>query len=165
MEKELWDIFKNVNFWLEYAEKKNGYILTWIAVQYTLIQLFKFEIKGVLLVSIICFALSFLICIINFFPITKISSILYRLSQSCEKPSETDNLIFYGHIVKYSIEQYIENMEKYLNISIKNNKYLSNLCGQIVINSGIADGKFIILKICFWFFAVGQILFLWHLLF
>ena len=36
---------------------------------------------------------------------------------------DEDNLLFYGDIAKYSIAQYINKMEKYLNDKIQGNKY------------------------------------------
>ena len=157
MENTLWKIFENVNSWLKYAESKNAYMLTFIGVQFTALKFFNVQSNGWLILCLISLAVCFIMCAFSFFPKTVISKKIYYIAQSHEKPADTDNLLFYGHIVKYSTNLYIEKMEKRLNGQIIGNKYLEDLCAQIVINSGIADPKYTLFKISFWFMLIGQL--------
>ena len=160
METSLWKIFDNVNSWLKYAEGKNAYILTFIGAQITLIKFLKCPMNGWMTTGLIFLGICFFFCLFSFFPKTVITSWFYNLSNSNEPPDEKDNLLFYGHIVKYSIEQYIEKMQKYLNGQIKGNKYLEDLCAQVVINAGITNAKFNLFKINLWMMFTGQIFFI-----
>lgn len=164
MENNLWRIFDNVNSWLKYAENKNAYVLAFIGAQVTLIKFLDFQTNWRLISSFVFLGLCFLMCIISFFPKTIISSWVYNLPKSHQKPSEKDNLLFYGHIVKYSIDQYVDKMSKYLKHDIRGDKYFEDLCAQIVINAGIASAKFDMFKKCFWLMLLGQLFFLLSLI-
>ncbi len=160
MDDKLWRIFENVNSWLKYAENKNAYILAFIGAQLTLLSLLKFQITEWIMVSFIFLGLCFLVCILSFYPKTIISRWLYDLASSNKAPHDDDNLLFYGDITKYSVNQYIEVMQKYLDCKIKGNKYLQDICGQIVVNSNIANAKFNMYKMSFWLMILGQLFFL-----
>lgn len=164
MDNNLWKIFDNVNSWLKYAENKNTYILAFIGAQVTLIKLLDSQTNGRLITSFVFLGLCFLVCIFSFFPKTIISSWLYYVAKSHQKPDKKDNLLFYGHIAKYSVNQYKDEMARYLNQKIEGNKYLEDLCGQIVINAGIAHTKFSMFKISFWLMLLGQVFFLLSLI-
>lgn len=84
---------------------------------------------------------------------------IYKLTSRNKNPVDTDNLLFYGHIAKYSADEYVEAMEKYLKGAIKNDKYLTDLCLQIVANSTIAAEKFELFKLNFWFLMIAEIFF------
>ena len=102
---------------------------------------------------IICF----LFTLYSFFPKTKVPVVYKYFSKVESKPQEEDNLLFYGHIIKYSKLKYIDSIEKYFGIDIKGTKYLEDLCGQIVINSQIATRKYSIFKFSVLFMVLGQI--------
>lgn len=160
MEDKLWRIFENINSWLKYAENKNAYILAFIGTQLTLLNAFKIQITGWKIVSFIFLGLCFLVCILSFYPKTVISSWLYHISGSNQGPNNSDNLLFYGDIAKYFVNQYIDVMQKYLNCEIKGNKYLEDICGQIVVNANITNAKFNMYKMSFWLRILGQLFFL-----
>ena len=90
----------------------------------------------------------------------RILHLAFGILESSDKPSENDNLLFYGDITKYSQKEYIENMEKYFGEKIGGNKRLEDLCGQIIVNSQITSTKFNIFKVTAWLMIIGQILFL-----
>lgn len=169
MEQELWKIFDNVNKWLQYAEKKNTFIITFVGAQIAIIEFFKCPLDSWLKISFIFLGLCLFICFCSFFPKTSITSWLYYFSRASELPKDTDNLLFYGDIANYTVDKYIERMEKYLGITIKGNKYFEDLCNQIIINSSIAKTKFNFFKISFWFMLLGEASFvmsvLWSKLF
>lgn len=159
MEEKLWKIFKNTNKWLEYSEKKNALLLTFIGIQLTLIRLFSNEVKGLSFLSFTILSICFILAIISFFPKTSIPKNTYNWGFPKNSINKNDNLIFYGDIAKYNAEQYISAMETYLNGEISNDKYLVDICTQIVINSEISLVKFIIFKAAIWLMGVGQLLF------
>jgi hypothetical protein len=159
MKEELWKIFENVNSWLKYAENKNTYIITFIGAQITIMKYFNCPLNFWLKVSFIFLGLCLFVCFCSFFPKTSISAWLYYFTKSNDDKKDTDNLLFYGDIAKYSLDNYIEKMSKHLKSEIKGDKYLEDLCSQIIINSSIAKAKFNLFKISFWFMLLGQISF------
>jgi hypothetical protein len=145
-ESRLTTIFNNVNQWLKFAEKKNTYVLTF----FSLIVIFTpfistlTTINTLIKVSITIlyfFYLLAMICtIFSLFPVTCISKKIIERGKD-KKIKEDDNLIFYGHIFKYSKEEYINSMKKYYGMELQNNKLLCDLVEQIIINSNIARNK------------------------
>lgn len=164
MAQELWKIFDNVSSWLEYAEKKNTYIIIFVGAQITIIKFLGCPLDFWLKVSFLFLGLCLFICFCSFFPKTSITSWLYYFSKTNELPKDNDNLLFYGDIANYTVNNYVEKMEKYLKITIKGNKYFEDLCDQIIINSSIAKAKFNFFKICFWFMFLGEVSFVIPLL-
>lgn len=164
MEQELWKIFENANSWLKYAEKKNTYIITFVGAQITIIKFFNCPLDIWLKISFIFLGLCLFVCFCSFFPKTSITSWLYYFSGTDELPKDNDNLLFYGDIANYTIDKYIEKMEKYLGSTIKGNKYFEDLCNQIIINSTIAKAKFNFFKISFWLMFLGEASFAMSLL-
>lgn len=159
MEEKLWAIFRTVNTWLEFAEKKNAYLLTFVGLQFTLIKACSLPTNFWLIGCIITLLLSLLLCILSFFPVTGMAEYIYKLTARQKKPEDTDNLLFYNHIAKYSADEYVAAMEKYLKGAIKNDKYLTDLCLQIVANSTITDEKFELFKLNFWLLVIAEIFF------
>jgi len=162
MEDRLWRIFENINSWLHYAERKNALILTFIGVQITLIKIFIDTLDGWLIIaSLVFLGLCFLLAVFSFFPRTRISKWCFDFMVSpSDDAGENDNLLFYGHIAKYTVREYIAKMERYLNGAIHGSRNLEDLCSQIVVNSQIASAKFNFFKVTVWLMMIGQILFL-----
>ena len=160
MEDKLWRVFENVNNWLEYAEKKNTIILSFIGLQLTFVKVFIDKINTLQIISILFLGLCFFITLVSFFPKTAIPWWVYSWAQLKEQINANDNLLFYGHITKYSVNDYIESMEKYFEGEIHGHKYLEDLCNQIVINSRIASTKYNMFKVTAWLMIIGQILLL-----
>jgi hypothetical protein len=159
MESTLWYIFNNVNRWLEHAEKKNMVLLTVMALQLTLMKTLVATTSIWLILAYVSLGLCFLINLISFLPVTEIPKWLYSWSDAISPPAENDNLLFFMHISKYSLPDYIASLQKLLGSEITN-KYYENICSQIVINSIIAASKYRMFKVSFWFMIAGQILFL-----
>lgn len=159
MEEKLWAIFRTVNTWLEFAEKKNTYLLTFVGLQFTIIKACSLPTNFWLAACIITLLLSLLLCILSFFPVTRMAEYIYKLTTRKRSHEDADNLLFYGHIAKYSANEYVEAMEKYLKGAIKNDKYLTDLCLQIVANSTITAEKFELFKFNFWLLIIAEIFF------
>jgi len=152
LDDKLKDIFTIVNDWLKFAEAKSA---TLIAANAGLIfgigrLISVFEIKGILLgyllLTIVLCSLSLAICLISFIP---------DLNMPWEnKPTgtnESDNLIFFGHIAKYTPSAYLEKLASSLSLSnMEFNGYHKNLSNQIIINSVIANKKYNYFKKSIW---------------
>ena len=158
MENELWRIFENVNNWLEFAEKKNTLLLSFIGLQLTFVRLFVNQLNMLQVTSVLLLGLCFFISLISFFPKTRISRWVYSVAQSKGEPHENDNLLFYRHIANYSTDDYISNLEKYFDREINGYRYLEDLCDQIVVNSQITSMKYTMFKVCTGFMIIGQVL-------
>lgn len=152
LDDKLKDIFSIVNDWLKFAEAKAA---TLIAANAGLIfgvsrLISTFEIKGILLayllLTITLCALSLAICLFSFIP---------ALDMPWEKkPSgtnESDNLLFFGHIAKYTPSAYLEKLATSLGLSnMEFNGFHKNLSDQIIINSVIANKKYNYFKNSIW---------------
>ena len=160
MDEKLWRVFENVNKWLEYSEQKNAIILTFIGLQLTIGSIFIKNSDVWFKVSAIILGICFLLTLLSFFPKTAIPNWIYNRAKSSRKPSENDNLIFYGDIIKYSQQEYIEKLEKYFSGEIKGHKDLEDICTQITVNSQIAFTKYRVFKTITWLMVIGQMLFL-----
>lgn len=160
MDQRLWRILENINRWLEYAEKKNAVLLSFIGLQLTVGNILvkcpnKLQIAASSLLGI-CFLLS----LFSFFPKTFIPEWIEHWANSTSSPKDDDNLLFYGHIANYAVAKYIERLEEYFEESIAENRYLKDICTQIVMNSQIAKNKYSMFKTATWFMVVGQVCFL-----
>lgn len=161
MEERLWRIFQNINYWLQYAERKNALILTFIGIQITLIKIFIKTLDAWLVASFVFLGFCFLLAIFSFLPRTRISRWWFDfMIKPSNEAGENDNLLFYGHVAKYTVKEYTEKIEKYLNGTIHGHRNLEDLCSQIVVNSQITSAKFNFFKITVWLMMIGQFLLL-----
>jgi len=161
METKLWQIFNNVNRWLEYAEKKNAIVMTFIGIQLTIGKFFVKKPDTLLIIGIGFLALGFFIIMFSFIPkFTPPKWLKFMGITAKKKNPMKDNLLFYGDIVKYSVTEYCNAMEIYLDGKVKGNKLFEDLCEQIVTNSCIAYAKYKFFKIATWFLFVGQMFFI-----
>jgi len=156
----LWKIFDTVDMALKYAESKNTYILTFIGTQMTVVKFLNLHLDFALKTSLIFLGITVSLCICSFFPKSEVTAWLYYLANMHHKPSERDNLLFFGDIVKYTHNGYIDKMEKMMSTEIRGNKYLEQLCLQIVENAEIANEKFNIFRASFGLMLVGEIFFI-----
>jgi hypothetical protein len=143
------NIFENVNNWLKFAEVKNGTIIALnSALIFGLFQtLQKIEIDNIALTIYIYSALaslfvSIIIAILSFVP---------KLSHqyiSFDKPKNSDNLLYFGDIAKYTEEQYIYKLSSKINeITNLDKEYIN----QIVVNSKITYIKYKQFELAVWF--------------
>ncbi len=160
MEQRLWNILENVNRWLEYAERKNAILLAFIGVQLTVGNIFIKSPNKWLLAACIFLGICFMITLFSFFPRTVIPEWIQYWVNSSSLSKETDNLLFYADISKYSVAKYVEKLEKYFGEDIRTHHYLEDICAQIVINSQIAKTKYNMFKAATWFMIGGQVCFL-----
>jgi hypothetical protein len=160
----LFNIFTNVNKWLEYAEKKNTYIFSFysLIIVFTIILERLTTIATILKIGICIFyglyIISIAITMLSFFPITKISKKIIENGND-KKLSGADNLIFWGDIYKYNSQEYGKSLSEKYQIDIENSVFLKNIADQIIINSNITRNKMEYFKISVWltFIAITQL--------
>lgn len=133
-----------VNYWLAFAEAKNGAIIAInVAIMAVMISLFEqAPIMCVLVIS--CFSISSIWSLISFCPNMKNRPDGNNFTiDNCEK-----NLLFYGDIASLeTTEQYIEltcdrYFEDTINMQIDIDKLIYDLASEIVINSQITKKKY-----------------------
>lgn len=155
-------IFKNVNDWLNFAERKNATILSvfgFITIFSVLNYGYKFQDISLLLkIGVISYLASYLCVLVStllsLMPVTKLNKKLINGDKD-KKVKDSDNLWFYGDIIKYNQHEYIEALEK------KGVKEFSamykQLISQIIINSHIASKKYSCFKFSSWAIGIGII--------
>lgn len=141
----------SINRWLEFAEKKNAALfLANIAIMVGLFETNTFDFASAidyyLILSVISLALSAFCCIISFIPQIK----LKRLYIKVEVKNE-DNLLFFGHIAKYSSHKYIERLYSKAGNSYQRKPLEEEYAEQLIINSRIALKKFELFSLGVWF--------------
>ncbi len=164
MQPDLWKIFENVNRWLEYGERKNAYVLTFVAAELALVKFFDLSLQHWQTVtSLGILGLSLLLTILSFLPKTRIPDAIYFLATSWIRPHKTDNLLFFEHIARYSVSDYISALQEHYSTTpaIKGNRYLEDLCNQIVVNAGIAASKFRAFRVVTGSTFIAQPFFVW----
>lgn len=159
MDAALWKIFDSVDAVLKYAENKNTYILTFIGTQITVVKFLNLNIDLWLKISLIFLGICVFLCIVSFFPKSEITAWLYYIAKVHGKKSGKDNMLYFGDIVKYSVDEYTDRMEKFFNCKIRGNEYSEQLCRQIVVNAEIAYDKFNIFKASFALMLIGELFF------
>jgi hypothetical protein len=159
----LWKIFDTIDNVLKYAENKNTYILTFIGTQLTVIKFLNMHFDFWLKSSLLFLALCVFLVICSFFPKSEITAWLYYLANLHRKPAKNDNLLYFGDIVKYSVDEYIDRLEQMMGKKIRGNEYFEQLCRQIVINAEIANEKFNIFKASFGLMMFGELFFIMSL--
>lgn len=140
-------VFNNVNYWLDYAERKLSYITTLFTIISGLCAfLFDIHFKNnkLIIVFIIVFFLiyiaSLLLTLDSFSPII---DKFIKINSGDNVDMQKDNLIFYGDIAKYSVDTYKDALINRYSISINSDDYDTlDLINQIVVNSKIANKKY-----------------------
>ena len=146
--KEMIEFFdkqlERTNYWLSFAEAKNGALLAInVAIMAVIVSLFD-SAPIICTVSIICFIVSSVACLKSFFPNT--NSRPEKREKSDLKQGEEDNLLFYGDIAKIaSTFEYVElSSKRYFpgKAIIKDDKMIYDLASEILINSRITLQKY-----------------------
>ena len=154
-------IFKNVNDWLNFAERKNttilsifGFITIFSVLNYG--HSFENNIAWPLKIGIIVYLVSYLCVlvatIISLMPVTEMENKLINGDKN-KKFKDSDNLWFYGDIIKYSQDEYKDALEKK---EVKEfSEVYKQLIPQIIINSHIASKKYSCFKFSAWAIGIG----------
>lgn len=159
MVSTLKDIFENVNNWLKFAEAKNATLLAGngILIFGILKTIQKLDMNIYLLYyiyfCIVLFSLSLIISLISFIPKVKIPSFLLS-----KETKESDNLLFYGDILKYNEKSLLIKLEEVISKNEDkevSKKFKTMYAQQIIINSKIARNKFLFFDIAIKFTLAG----------
>lgn len=153
-------IFKNVNDWLSFAEKKNTTILSvfgFITIfsvlnfvkEFSSADIFMKVGSGIYLISYVVVLVS---SIVSLMPVTNIQEKLVNGDKN-KKIKETDNLWFYGDIIKYNMDEYITALSKKGCCGF--DEIYEQLISQIIVNSHIASKKYACFKVSSWSIAIG----------
>lgn len=153
-------IFDNVNNWLKFAESKNAALLAAnSAIVFGLIRTQDlFENSLLHYYFVICIVLatfSACICLLSFVPKIKINSIFQETSVQAENL----NLLFYGHIAKFTPEDYLKALQDGHIITEEaiQDRFCTDIANQIVVNSKIAQTKYIFFQLAIWFTVAAVI--------
>ncbi|SHK59206.1 Pycsar system effector family protein [Alicyclobacillus tolerans] len=142
MKDELKYLFDKVNDWLKFAEAKHVAIITFdTAALFGLISLLTNSsiataIKVPVTIFVMGIAISLLISLFSFSPITNSSKII-RTEGGIAK---NDNLLYFGDISKYESPQYKEALKEKFKCQLS--EWEGQLADQILINSKIVMRKF-----------------------
>lgn len=145
------NIFNNINKWLEFSERKNAYIFSLFSLMIIFTPFISKLTSLCLLLKIsVCIFYFFYMIIVTFtflslFPKTKISENIVENGQN-KKTMKKDNLLFFGDISKYSVEEYKNALVEKYKISEKPSSYKDDLITQIIINANIISTKLAFFK-------------------
>jgi len=165
MDNALWKIFDSIDSLVKYAESKNIHILTFLGLQLTVVRVINIHVNLWFDLCAVFLGASVFLCVVSFLPKSRLTNWLYHTNRINAKPGSNDNMLYYGDIIKYSVDGYIDIAERALSCKIRGSGYLENLCSQIVINSGIANDKFRLFKLSFSLMLIGEIFFALSLFF
>jgi len=151
--ERLSDILSKVNEWLKFAEAKNSAIIVFnSALSFGILQVLspldKKPIAVLVYISlvIILLTISSIVALLSF--VARFNPPWVRIQQP---NSKSDNLLYFGHICKYTPDTYLQAMRNKL---VKSNEYdelEKEYADQIVVNSKIAFIKFQQFNIAVWF--------------
>lgn len=147
-------IFDNVSNWLKFAESKNAALLVVNSgIAFGIIRIIEAQDlnKFAFYYLFLCVGLvviSASICLVSFIPKIIIPSILTGKLVDATNA----NLLFFGHIAKFTPKDYLQALISQSIISEEDSqdKFLESLANQIVINSIIAYTKFSYFKVAIW---------------
>jgi hypothetical protein len=159
LDDQLKNIFTNINDWLKFAETKTAALLTGNGLLiFGIIRTLKDQEINPALTQFIYFVLlllilSLLTCLISFIPSLKLPWLI-----TSKKPSDSDNLLFFGHAAKYNSESYLEKLFSSTENPEKSfTTYEKYYAEQIIVNSIIALRKFRLFTFAIWL-SVGAVM-------
>lgn len=166
VENRLAELLVRVIDWLKFAEAKNtgsvglastglGVIVTFLVAGPPIPTMAGFGLG----VGAVALMISLMLAVASFLPTTNLEK--HLLGQR-EKPSPSDNLLFYGHLARYEpralanaiAEMYYEQQGDDLAPS----KLAIDLCGQIVTNSRITVRKLALFRYSLLLFGFGVLI-------
>jgi|LGVE01.1.fsa_nt_gb hypothetical protein len=152
----LWRIYGLVKSWLEYAEKKNAILFTIVGLEMGALNFLETQLDSkYLAITLIILAIAFIVALVSFCP--KTDRLLFLEKTHPPEDLGGVNLLFYGDITKFSIDSYINALEKHYSIEVRGNSLAKDLSDQIVILSQIASSKFTMFKVALFFAILGQL--------
>lgn len=140
------NILKIVKRELEFAERKNAYIFSIFSLMVVFIPFINnmtninFLIKISICMLFLLYIFIIIFTILSIFPRLDSKKIVENIQD--KKTSINDILIFFGHISKYSIDEYKEILIKKYKLNQIEDSYNNDIIFQINANSKITNSKF-----------------------
>ena len=160
MEERLDKIFTNINDWLKFAELKNAMLIgligvfTFGVIKVNMMHANIFSKRSLLIIMLLCVT-SILTSLASFFPKTHID---WAWLDRTNKASDSDNLLFFSDICKYSEKSYLRALlDADGNGERDFTKFEIFYSQQIIINSKIALWKFSLFKLALTTIVLGII--------
>lgn len=157
MDEQLKNIFTNINDWLKFAETKTAALLTGNGILiFGILRTIKDQEISSTQVLILYFVmllliLSLLTCLISFIPSLKLPWLV-----TSKKPTENDNLLFFGDAAKYDSKSYLKKLFSSTEKPEKSFTAFENYYAeQIIANSIIALKKFRLFTFAIWLTVIA----------
>lgn len=142
----LLNIFNNINYWLDYAEKKSSYMMTLFTLLSGFLVFILNKLNNIIIdVGSYLFFTTYIISIFFMLQSLKPDTNKEKNNKIKSNTNNECNLIFFGDISKCSYDDYKNYLINKYNICT-NNGYILDLINQIVNNSKIVNKKFNYLK-------------------
>ncbi|WP_423822902.1 Pycsar system effector family protein [Salinisphaera sp. SPP-AMP-43] len=137
--------------WLEYAERKNAVLLTFVGTLTVLLlrvestQEFCGFSAFLIFAALFGFVLSSLIVLISFAPqLDPTRGFMSRKIASELKASRTQDLLYFGYVAQISTEKYRDQLHEFFALEDEFSTIELELINQVSINSSIVDKKFLL---------------------
>jgi len=146
------NIFNNVNKWLEFSERKNTYVFSFFSLMVIFTPFINklSDLSLLLKINTSIFYFFYIITIIitvkSLSPKIDISEKIVEKGRD-KKIKENDNLLFFGDISKYSVVEYKNALANKYKMPEIQDAYKDDLVTQIIMNSNIANTKFMYFKL------------------
>lgn len=132
----LYDNLERMNYWLQFAEAKNGSLIVLDVAVITIIC--SLGLTGFYLIFNIIYCMSLLLSLLSFAPNSKFVNFF---SKNTKK--STDNLLFWKDVSKYNIDEYMNELDNIFETKkYKYSKIQKEIICQILSNSKIANYKY-----------------------
>ena len=145
-------IFSNVNRWLDHAEKKNAVVfstfslISFLSGVVTSQSSISTWIKIGSVITIVIYLIPLFFTLRLVFPMTRFSKLVLEKGKD-KKLKKDDNLLFFGDIIKYSADEYLQTISKKYSLKLKKGGIHNDLIRQIITNSHITNRKYQCFKI------------------
>ena len=164
MDEKLKFIFTNVNDWLKFAEAKNGVLIAFNnALVFGLFSILDSTSKPLndlttqIYITCLLLLIASAISILSFIP--QLREPILSLWNIPKAEPDKDNTLYFGDILKYEKEDYLELIYKENDADTQSiNKYQLQLASQIIINSKIAYFKYELFVFSSWITFIAIII-------
>ena len=162
-ERRLWIIFESMRHSVEWADRRIGALTAFAAAELAVIRvLAPAGPLGLLVLASLSVALP--LGVLAFSQLTGTPKRLPFLDPPSDKPSASDNMISADDIAKYTHQELIGRLDRYLGGGITSTQYYEDLVGQIVILARIASRKQRLFRAACVLVGVAQLGLLGHLI-
>jgi hypothetical protein len=139
-ERRLWTIFDVVNRSAEWTETKIGALTAFAAAQLAFLKLAS--PSGPLgLLALVSLGAALPLGLFAFAPLSRLPSWLAFLGPAKEKTSVNDCLISFEDLAKYTQNELINRLDRYLGGGVTATPYYEDIVGQIARTAGVAARK------------------------